>query len=49
MPPFPPAESPLDDPALIGASAVDVVVAAEPVVGVAAPVQVKDPLMPPLT
>ena len=49
MPPFAPAESPLDDLALVGVSAVDVVVAAGPVVGIVAPVQVKDPFMPPLT
>lgn len=49
MPPFAPAESPPDDPALFGVSAVVVIVAAGPVVGVATPVQVKDPFMPPLT
>ena len=49
MPPFAPAESPPDDPALIGASVVDVVVVAGPVVDVAAPEQVKDLFVPPLT
>lgn len=62
MPPFAPAESPLDDTAL-GVSAADVVVAAvpvvvaagpvfvtvRPVIGAAAPVQMKDPIMPLLT
>ena len=49
MPPFASGESPPDDPALIDVSAAVVIVAAGPVVSVAAPVQVKDPFMPPLT